>query len=61
LTGYPQTVCIHLMASQLMGDRRLCWLDIVLSALVWMDVMVANVPVVASTVFSIVPGYPGFR
>jgi hypothetical protein len=40
-----------------MGDHRHCWLNVVPSMLAWMGVMVANDPVVASTVFSIVLGY----
>jgi hypothetical protein len=40
-----------------MGDHRCCWLVIVLSVLVWMDVMVAIAPVVALRVFGIVHGY----
>jgi hypothetical protein len=39
-----------------MGDRRFCWLDAVPSALVWMDIVVAIVLIVVSTVFGIVPG-----
>ncbi len=42
-----------------MGDYRCCWLDLVLYALVWIGVVVASVPVVASTVFNIVLGYLG--
>jgi hypothetical protein len=40
-----------------MGDCRRCWLDVVLSALVWMGVVVANDLIVASTVSGIVLGY----
>ncbi len=42
-----------------MGDCRCCWLEVVLFVHVWMDVMVANVPAVASTVFGIILGYLG--
>ncbi len=41
------------------GDCRHCWFDLVLSVLVRMGVVVANVPVVASTVFGIFLGYLG--
>jgi hypothetical protein len=44
-----------------MGHHRCCWLDVVLSALVWMGFVVANDPIVALTVFSIVLGYLGCR
>jgi hypothetical protein len=44
-----------------MVDRRHCWLVKVLSVLVWMGVVVANGPVVASTVFGIILGYLGCR
>jgi hypothetical protein len=40
-------------------DCRHCWLVVVPSVLVWMGVVVANGPVVASMVFSIVLGYLG--
>ncbi len=40
-----------------MGDCRRCWLVVVLSALVWMDAVVAIAPVVALMVFGIVHGY----
>ncbi len=40
-----------------MGDRRHCWLVVVLSVLAWMDVAVAIVPIVASMVFGIIRGY----
>jgi hypothetical protein len=42
-----------------MVDHRCCWLDIVLSAPVWMGVVVANVLIVALTVFGIVLDYLG--
>jgi hypothetical protein len=55
LTGYPQTGCIHF--AWWMGDGGRCWHGVVLSALVWMGVMVVNDPIVASTIFGIVLGY----
>jgi hypothetical protein len=40
-----------------MGDCIYCWLDVMPSSLAWMDVVVAIVSIVASTVFGIIPGY----
>ncbi len=42
-----------------MVDHRHCWLVVVPSMLVWIGVVVANVPIVASAVFGIVLGYLG--
>jgi hypothetical protein len=42
-----------------MGDRRPCWLVVVPSVLDWMGIVVANGPIVVSTVFSITLGYLG--
>jgi hypothetical protein len=42
-----------------MGDGRRYWLDVVLSMLVWMGIVVANDPAVASIVFGIFLGYLG--
>ncbi len=44
-----------------MGERKRCWLDVVLSVLVWMGDVVANDPIFASTVFGIILGYFLFR
>jgi hypothetical protein len=42
-----------------MAYLRRCWLDVVLSELVWMGVTVANDPIVASRIFGIVLLYLG--
>jgi hypothetical protein len=42
-----------------MGDHRRFWLDVRLSRLIWMCIVVANGPVVASMEFIIILGFLG--